>query len=45
MKEKVEVEVSTNTFLKSFFDATYNENKLLFNNIKKPETEIINELF
>ena len=30
MKEKVEVEVSTNTFLKSFFDATYNENKLLF---------------
>lgn len=33
MKEKVEVEVSTNTFLKSFFDATYNENKLLFNNM------------
>ena len=33
MKEKIEVEVSTNTFLKSFFDATYNENKLLFNNM------------
>lgn len=33
MKEKVEVEVSTNTFLKSFFDIEYNKNKLLFSNL------------
>lgn len=33
MKEKVDIEASTNTFLKSFFDATYNENKLLFDNM------------
>ena len=34
MKEKVEVEVSTNTFLKSFFDIEYNKNKLLFSNLE-----------
>lgn len=33
MKGKVDIEASTNTFLKSFFDATYNGNKLLFDNM------------
>ena len=36
MKEKVEVEVSTNTFLKSFFDIEYNKNSTLPPNTLPP---------
>ena len=33
MDEIKEIEKSANKFLKSFFDATYNNNKILFNNM------------
>lgn len=34
MDEKKIIEESANTFLKSFFDATYNDNKILFDNMQ-----------
>lgn len=34
MKEEENIEKSVNTFLKSFFDVTYNDNKILFNNMQ-----------
>ena len=34
MDEEKNIEESANTFLKSFFDATYNDNKILFDNMQ-----------
>ena len=34
MDEEKKIEESANTFLKSFFDATYNDNKILFDNMQ-----------
>lgn len=34
MDEEKNIEESANTFIKSFFDATYNDNKVLFNNMQ-----------
>lgn len=33
MDEEKKIEESANTFLKSFFAATYNDNKMLFDNM------------
>ena len=34
MDEIKEIEESANSFLKNFFDTTYNDNKVLFNNMQ-----------
>lgn len=34
MDEEKKIEESANTFLKSFFDTTYNDNKMLFDNMQ-----------